>query len=51
MRTLETVQLFAIKWHGQAETCVVVDYVREMTSRKSFKYDECGLFEHFVFLC
>ena len=29
---------------------VMVDYVREMTVKKSFKYAEYGSFEHLLFL-
>ena len=30
---------------------IMVDYVREMTVKKSCKHDEYGLFEHLLFLC
>ena len=36
-----------LKWHVVIQMLVMVDYVRETTSKKSCKYGEYGSFEHF----
>ena len=33
------------------QVCVRADYAREITSEKSCKHCEYGLFEHLLFLC
>ena len=43
----ELVQSFCCK---STQMFVMVDYVREMTAKKSCKYGEYGSFEHLLFL-
>ena len=40
---------FAVKLHATTQMFVMVDYVREMTVKKSCKCGKCGLFEHLLF--
>ena len=40
----------AIKLHEATQMLCMVDYVREMTVKKSSKYGLYGLFEHMLFL-
>ena len=43
--------LQARSWgYGKARLFVMVDCIREITSKKSYKYDECGFFEHLLFM-
>ena len=49
----EKVRIYTIclvKCHEIACTFPVVDYVREVTAKKSFKFGEYGLCEQFLFL-
>ena len=39
-----------VKWHDLAKMFVIVDYVREMTAKKSSKYGVYGLFEPLLLL-
>ena len=39
-----------LKLHEATEMFVMVDYVKEMTVKKSYKYGEYGSFEHLLFL-
>ena len=39
-----------MKWLEEAQTFAVVDYVKEMTTKKSCKYVEYGTFEYLLFL-
>ena len=38
-----------VKWHEVSQSLTVIDYVREMATKKSCKWDEYGSFEHFFF--
>ena len=39
-----------VKFHEATQMFVTVDYLREMTVKKSCKYGEYGSFEHLHFL-
>ena len=39
-RRLELVQSCCCKWHERVQALAMVDYVREMTTEMSCKYDE-----------
>ena len=41
---------FVLKWRGVTQTFAMVDYVREMTSKKSCKCGKYGSSEHLLFL-
>ena len=44
------VVIVVVKWNEVARTFAVVEYVWEMTSKKSCKYGEYRSFEHFLYL-
>ena len=47
---LELVLFFRYKVYKATQMFVMVDYVREMTSKKSCKYSKYGSFDHVLFL-
>ena len=42
---------FVVKWHEVTQTFAMFDCVKEMTSKKTCKYGENGLFEHCSSCC
>ena len=46
----EATQIFIIKLHETTQIFIMVDYVSEMTVKKSFKYGQYGSLEHLLFL-